>query len=377
MKFILLILFLNLNGEEVVPDSLSGKVVADSITRKRDSIANKSLAVAKKFFNVSQTARAFKELLKAQTLYKESGNTRGEANVLVEFGKYYEKKQLWPEAESYYQKAFLLAEKDTINAPADIAYSLANTLFQQSNYKEALKFDTYALKQFTSKGLKGNMAECYVHIAAIKEKQGDYDEAEDLILHQALPLFRSADNQYGRISCFDVLGQLYHKQKRYSEAKWFFIQANMQSRKLKDTVGIIASLVNLAKVKVDIKDYDLALRDYREADTLSRRKSLLTLQAAVKKGLGLVYQKTGNKKLSQKYIADYHVLSKLIIDTLRNRTIAAALAKNKAEKSLRELNRPEARKAPTPSSRSGLYFLLGIIVLIIMSAILIFSLRKK
>jgi tetratricopeptide (TPR) repeat protein len=162
MKFILLILFINLTGFELSSDSLNVN---------KDSIANKSLFTAKRLLHESQTTKAFKELLKAQNLYKATRNKQGESLVLTEFGKFYEKKQLWEQAETYYQKAFSLADqRDTTGTLAVLAYSLANTLYQQGKFKEALKFDTYALKDFTAKESKGKMAECYVQIAAIKKK---------------------------------------------------------------------------------------------------------------------------------------------------------------------------------------------------------------
>jgi tetratricopeptide (TPR) repeat protein len=362
--FLVLLFLLHLSGfAQTVPDSL-----------KKDSLANIHLSVAKKYSGKSQTANAFKELFKADALFKQTGNHKGERDVFIAFAKIYEKNMLWGDASTYYQKAFLIPDPtDTTNTTADVAFGLAKALFHQGKYDDALKFDTYSLRLYTEKQQKGKMAECYVNIAAIKNTQKNYDQAEDLILHQALPLFRSAGNDFGRISCFDVLGHLYHAQKRYSEAKWFYIQANMQSRKLKDTVGIITSLINLGKVKIDIKDYDLAIGDFKEADKLSRQKKLLSLQAEAKKAFGLVYQKTGNKNLSVQYLSDYNKLSNVATDTMKNRNIAVTRAKHEAEKTLQQ--EPE-RKAPV-TNQTALYFLTGLIVLITITAILLFLKRKK
>ncbi|MDB5015973.1 MAG: hypothetical protein JWQ84_805 [Mucilaginibacter sp.] len=69
--------------------------------------------------------------------------------------------------------------------------------------------------------------------------------------------------------CFETLAKVYYAQKKYSQAKWFILQANTLARAKNDVPDIISSLLTLAAIKSDIKDYNLAIKDLNEALQLS------------------------------------------------------------------------------------------------------------
>ena len=64
---------------------------------------------------------------------------------------------------------------------------------------------------------------------------------------------------------FSDLAQLYVKQNRYSEAKWYFLQSSFLSRRQNNDRLTIATLSKLAMVKFEIGDFVLAAEDLREA----------------------------------------------------------------------------------------------------------------
>ncbi len=220
------------------------------------------------------------------------------------------------------------------------------------------------------------MAECYVQIAQIKNSQKNYVQAESLILKYALPLFRSASNDFGRISCFDVLGRSYVGQKKYSPAKWFFIQANTQSRNLKDTIGIITSLVELGKVKIAIQDYDLAIRDFKEAEFLSRKKNTLSLMAEVKKAYSILYKQTGNKKAYSSYSGSFDQLNDSLARIQNSRMSAASKADSNADEFLKKssvVRKPSVRT----SGNNYRYYISGFVILMVITGICIYLIRKR
>lgn len=91
--------------------------------------------------------------------------------------------------------------------------------------------------------------------------------------------------------CFDNLARVYHSQKKYSQAKWFILQSNNLSRIKKDVPNIITSLIKLSTIKMDIKDYKLAMRDLNEALTLSTKNNLPQMEATVQKNYGFLYNR--------------------------------------------------------------------------------------
>lgn len=84
---------------------------------------------------------------------------------------------------------------------------------------------------------------------------------------------------------FSDLAQMYMKQNRLAEAKWFLLQSITISRQQNDHRHTIANLVDLATVKADYGDYDQAKKDLAEARQLAVNKGLTY-------DLGLVDKKT-------------------------------------------------------------------------------------
>jgi uncharacterized protein HemY len=87
---------------------------------------------------------------------------------------------------------------------------------------------------------------------------GKSKEAELLILSRILLMTHHKNQEQ---QCYYILGKVYLKTKQFTQAKWFFIQANELARKLNQTEKRVQSLLFLAKVKNSIKDYALAVND--------------------------------------------------------------------------------------------------------------------
>lgn len=64
---------------------------------------------------------------------------------------------------------------------------------------------------------------------------------------------------------FSDLARLYVHQNRFSEAKWFLLQSNIISRQQNDDKHTVSNLIQLALIKANIGDYELAQQDLGEA----------------------------------------------------------------------------------------------------------------
>ncbi|AYL98483.1 tetratricopeptide repeat protein [Mucilaginibacter celer] len=82
---------------------------------------------------------------------------------------------------------------------------------------------------------------------------------------------------------FSDLAQMYMKQKRLAEAKWFLLQSITISRQQNDDRHTIANLMDLATVKADYGDYEQAKKDLAEARQLAVNKGLTYDLAQVEK----------------------------------------------------------------------------------------------
>ncbi|TZF80901.1 hypothetical protein FW774_19935 [Pedobacter sp. BS3] len=374
MKYLKLLLFITLAGcYSSVSAQLSS---ADSLYMQANNSADLHVFAARMYFDRNLSGKALEELEKAQELYGKINNTAGQASVLEQFGDFYAGKGYSSEALTSYQKAFDLSAAGTEQA-GNLAYKLASLCYKQKRYDDALKYSIASSKAFDAAGLKANAAKAYVLTASIKKQQKNYNEAEDIILKQALPLYRSADNAEGRTGSFDVLARTYLDQKRYSEAKWFFIQANTQSRILKDTVGIITSLTNLAKVKNAIKDYKLALRDLKEAEILAKRTHTTALLADVKTVQTETYARLGYKTAAAGARQDVDLLNDSLRQMAHHDSQVAHNAVREMQQQKQAAEKPVARHTAVVQNTPIMYIVIIAVIAIAIILIVILKGRRK
>ncbi|MEJ6982036.1 hypothetical protein WG906_16320 [Pedobacter sp. P351] len=277
-----------------------------------------SAAALLKAGNIRQ---AFSELLTAEKIYDKTGNKVSRAHVLILMAKFFEQNAAWNDAVNHYNSAKkLLADVKNFKSSAKVSLQLTEISLSQNNLGNATENVLTAIKQYEKLNDKAGLGLSYVKFAEIYRRKKQYKKAEKLILKNALPYLSRAGSRAGRIKCFDVLGKVYYNQKRYSEAKWFFIQANTESRNVNDVESIISSLVNLGKVKIDIGDFDLAKRDLKEAKSLASELKNLFLMANVEEAFSVFYKKTGSQSRSES-VNDY---SSELRDSLANYFFARA-----------------------------------------------------
>lgn len=242
------------------------------------------------------------ELLKRHYSNLREGNFQMQSQTYSQIAAFYERNGIRKESVRLYKAALFLQDqiKDTEHA-AGSSIHLAYILKEDADYSAALRYAASAARLYSKAGIKDSSASAYVLMADINRAFGNYRQAESLVLKRALPLYRGAGNATGRIKCFRSLGHTYREQKRFSEAKWFFIQENMQARKLNNSKGIISSLLYLGKVKVAIKDYDLALNDFKEAERLARNTGNISALADIRSAFASVHSKLGNAETSARF----------------------------------------------------------------------------
>lgn len=105
----------------------------------------------------------------------------------------------------------------------------------------------------------------------------------------ALHLYSGLSDTAGLVTTFNSLAKVYRSQKKYPQAKWFILQSNTISRAKKDIPNIMASLLVLANIKMEIKDYTLAMRDLNEALRLSKANHFPKVESTVQESYVLLY----------------------------------------------------------------------------------------
>ena len=228
---------------------------------------------------------AVAQLNRADALFKKQKSLFGRIDARTALARYYEKTGSFTEAKKVYNDLYKLqlSSGEAVLA-GNTAYYLTNYYLKKQNLAEAFNYADKAKDAYYFVCRRDSLASIYYTIAEIKKTQNKPKLAEYYLISHALPYYRSSNNLEGRLRSFSFLGQIYREQKRYSEAKWFYLQANSQAKDINDTIGIINSLMHLSLVKIYIKDYHLAKQDLNEATALAKEtKNTALVNAFIKR----------------------------------------------------------------------------------------------
>jgi len=151
----------------------------------------------------------------------------------------------------------------------------------------------------------------------------DLNKAIDNIM-AGLHTYSKYRDTVGLRETFNHLALVYHLQKKYTQAKWFFIQSNTLSRDGRDTINIITSLINLASVKDDIKDFSMAKRDLNEALLLAKTRPKIDIQIEVQKALAEYYTKKGDAPAATMALNRINYLKDSVLSAHSKNTVVSA-----------------------------------------------------
>lgn len=185
-----------------------------------------------------------------------------------------------------------------INVPfMKILATITTILLLGTSRLLAADIDTLAIKTDLLKApIYAQMANGYLKYDTISDgvKRASYQDKALKYTYLALHYYSKNNDTLGLRNCFDNLATVYTAQKKYSQAKWFVLQSNELSRAKKDVPNIISSLIALAYIKTDIKDYNLAMRDLNEALQLSVANHMPVKESAVQQAYFILYNNVQN-----------------------------------------------------------------------------------
>lgn len=252
-------------------------------------------------------------------LYRTLADRKAEAGILSSLGTNAAVDGNMEKALMFFQDALKInTEIDNIPAVIKNYFSLARIYRYQENLPEALKYNLLIMEEALETRNNRYLGEAYLNLASIWTAQKRYKEAESIIMSKALPLFAyKIHDKFGSIRCYDQLAEIYQQQKRFSEAKWFYIQSNMLARKINSSSGIVNSLVSLGHVKMSIGDHQLALTDFREAEQLSISNKYQFKLVEIKSDLSKVYTVMGNKSAASSALSEFTALKDAILKSNR------------------------------------------------------------
>ena len=133
----------------------------------------------------------------------------------------------------------------------------------------------------------------------------ELEAAEDVIMRSAQHHMRF--REYDEASYeFTDLAELYIKQNRFSEAKWYLLQSNSITREQFDDMHTITNLMDLAMVKANLGELLQSQQDLDEAHSLAMAKGWTAKVADIEKEQQYIkINKTASSpKMELKYASD-------------------------------------------------------------------------
>jgi len=207
---------------------------------------------------------------------------------------------------------------------------------QRSPFTVAIDSLQQQLKQAANDSVKTTiytqMAAKYLNYDTISNSKTKLYYQEQALNYTLLALHgysRYNDTAGLRLS-FNNLSRVYRSQKKYSQAKWFILQSNTIARAQNDIPNIISSLTELAGIKMEIKDYSLAMGDLNEALKLSAVNHYPKAESAVQQSYALLYSRM--KDFTKEAIALKR--HNTIDDSIRRAELAQLTAKLNAQDSV-------------------------------------------
>ncbi|WP_295721929.1 tetratricopeptide repeat protein [Mucilaginibacter sp.] len=144
-------------------------------------------------------------------------------------------------------------------------------------------------------------------IAKLKITSNILERAPYMLYMQEMSVMKTAQHNmrfrvYNAASYnFSDLAQMYLKQNRLSEAKWYLLQSLQISRQQNDDRHTITNLIGLATVKAGYGDYTQAMQDLDEARALATSHGLTMDVTAINKQARYLQDNKSNPKAEIRY----------------------------------------------------------------------------
>ncbi|MBD1431984.1 tetratricopeptide repeat protein [Sphingobacterium sp. DN00404] len=282
--------------EELLTDSYNEKTAfQDSIDRALDfqelivdfKTTRAEMNVQHLLSPIPNTALAWNELVEREV---ERGNYNAAYGLLHTYASLSLKEGTIAQTLGLLQSALQHAQKTANTSDvAVIQYNLANIYLYDRNIQQAGSFQEAYYKTAVQQKSIVDQANSLLKIALIQAHDKDYRSAENNIIRKAIPLLNRAKAYEQKIIAWQTLARIYQLQNKHTEAQWFLIQARDLANS-KNFSGELAEIeYMLASSKFVQKNYNVAKKEFLQADELAKSADNKLLQLAIADKLGQIY----------------------------------------------------------------------------------------
>ncbi len=255
--------------------ALTKAYYSESDLDKALATGNQSLAVIRQYGTKTDSAKYFRligliylqkswydksleNLMRAQQLYGESGDSSLQATSLMNIGIVHDYMQNSPMSLSYYEKALkYFKHKNDETGMAGCELNMAILLSKEKKYEQAIGNFISASAIYEKTGNNSYLAAAYINQGLTYKKMGNYDLAIEY-LNKAFAIWEKEDDKYHMCYYYMNMGELMLDIKKTEQAGQYLKQAEKLAL-------ILGSQDLLAKTYEYMSDYNAARKDFASA----------------------------------------------------------------------------------------------------------------
>lgn len=202
--------------------------------------------------------KSLENLMRAQQLYGESGDSSLQATSLMNIGIVHDYMQNSPMSLSYYEKALkYFKHKNDETGMAGCELNIAILLSKEKKYEQAIENFISASAIYEKTGNNSYLAAAYINQGLTYKKMGNYDLAIEY-LNKAFGIWEKEDDKYHMCYYYMNMGEIMLDIKKTREAGQYLRQAEKLAQ-------ILGSQDLLAKTYEFMSDYNAARKDFASA----------------------------------------------------------------------------------------------------------------
>ena len=299
--------------------------------------------------NVSFYQRSIDTHKLANALAEQSNNTELKVVSLNNIGVAYRRMDLVKPALDYHTKALDISR--SIDQPSEtISYNIAVSQNSIGNIYLVLEQYDLATKQFEKSlviekksGNRLGLAINYQNIGYACEAKGDLENA---LRNYKLSLEYNdqINSNIGRVICYNSIGQVYIKQKKYPDAKVIIEKALEKALHIGDQFYIASSYINMGWVQEKMGELSLAEDNLKTGLEVAKAYNLNSSIVEASKHLSELYHKKEEHELALEHFKESVAIEKTINNDRNLRYVNDVIiqyeneAKNKEIKALADEN---------------------------------------
>ncbi|RYG14374.1 MAG: hypothetical protein EOO07_16850 [Chitinophagaceae bacterium] len=172
----------------------------------------------------------------------------------------------------------------------------AADLEKKGDYNEALTLFGKAAFEFNAVKNFGLYCQALIKMSNMHYQLGRFTDAEQILLNVVLKNYSKMGSRVGQMNTYNILGKVYLADSKYTQSMWFYTQQGILAKQLGSNASYIESILGLVQVKIRKKDFTLASKDLKQAETLAASIKSSQYKAQIKDAREVIAAKTSSKK---------------------------------------------------------------------------------